>query len=817
MKFPRSFGVWRPLLSNPPRDAADNGYVESAASLREGDRVEVRRIVLVSRIAGVLVAVALVTAALWVHRSAPGSPSAVFAYFTVAVGLAAFVALLTLARIGHAKVLERSLAEVRHLTGQLREMAERDALTGLFNLRAFHELTEQELHLARLEHRSVSLIVADLDNFKLLNDSFGHQFGDMVLCETGKVFAAAGPQGAVAARLGGDEFAIMLPGSTREDAVTTANRIDARLRQQRLEGQPSGTLGSFGIATFPRDGDSVQALFAAADGRMYGEKHRRKAETLASLAGASRKLFVRVGRAMRPDQTTVQILHAVATAAREEFGLTLAAITIEPRAHHPRIAVAAATDPEIEAACVEAGARETLDAATIGKRLPAEAWVIDASVPDEQGDGGTLMLAGLPMTSFRPDAPVVMALADLIQAVAANGRAHVEAVRAGRERDIHIDLAHALAGGGSLEERLGNVAGTIAEFIGATSVTIAGLAQGEGVVPYNIASGLGGRVKERWVEARRSPKGREFVRIMAEVSPCVLLDPQHDERVPEFERRLMSSAGVGAAAICPIRFDGQVLGIVCGISTERDFFNEELIAVLMTIADHLAPAINVALLRDQLEASYAQLEQESRESLSRLADAAEARDPHTGGHLRRIRHYSVELARHIGLSEDEAQAIGLASTIHDLGKLSLSDEVLLKPGKLTPDDWERMRAHPEDGERLIGGSPKFATERAVARWHHERWDGTGYPDGLSGEEIPLAARIVAVADAFDALTTERPYKRAWTLVEAVAELIDTRGRLFCPKVVDALDALWRCGRLSEIYEAAELEEDALGHRHREAA
>jgi hypothetical protein len=117
---------------------------------------------------------------------------------------------------------------------------------------------------------------------------------------------------------------------------------------------------------------------------------------------------------------------------------------------------------------VEAGARETLDAATIGNRLPAEAWVIDAPVPDEQGDGGTLMLAGPPMTSFRPDAPVVMALADLIQAVAANGRAHVEAVRAGRERDIHIDLAHALAGGGSLEERLCNVAGTIAEFIGAT-------------------------------------------------------------------------------------------------------------------------------------------------------------------------------------------------------------------------------------------------------------------------------------------------------------------------------------------------------------
>ncbi len=270
-------------------------------------------------------------------------------------------------------------------------------------------------------------------------------------------------------------------------------------------------------------------------------------------------------------------------------------------------------------------------------------------------------------------------------------------------------------------------------------------------------------------------------------------------------------------AVCPIRFDGEALGIVCALSEEREYFHEDNIAVLMTIADHLAPAINVALLRDQLEASYAELAQESRESLSRLADAAEARDPHTGGHLRRIRHYSVELARCVGLNEEEAQAIGLASTIHDLGKLSLSDEVLHKAGKLTPEDWDQMRAHPQHGERLIGRSPKFDTERVVARWHHERWDGTGYPDGLRGEAIPLAARIVAVADAFDALTTERPYKRAWTLEEAVDELIASRGKLFCPRVVDALESLWRSGRLAEIYEAAELDEHDATHEHRKAA
>jgi putative two-component system response regulator len=253
------------------------------------------------------------------------------------------------------------------------------------------------------------------------------------------------------------------------------------------------------------------------------------------------------------------------------------------------------------------------------------------------------------------------------------------------------------------------------------------------------------------------------------------------------------------------------------VSEKPHFFDEDKMAVLLNIADHLAPAISAALLRNALEASYAQLERESRDSLARLADAAEARDPHTGGHLRRILHYSVELALEVGLPEEEAQAIGAASAVHDLGKLSLPDAVLMNPGKLTAEDWDRMREHPQHGEQLIGSSPKFSLERAVARWHHERWDGTGYPDGLAGEEIPLAARIVAVADAFDALTTERPYKRAWGLREAIAEVRRARGTLFCPTVVDALDALWRRGRLNDLYRAAEDAEHAFDERRRDAA
>lgn len=784
--------------------------MKPAATLTEAARDEVRRIVIITRLAGVGVAAALLMGVLWVNRADLASPGAVSGYFTVIVGLAAFVTLSTLSRMGHARVLDRALVEVNSLTGQLRVMAERDPLTGLYNLRVFQQRVEAHLASACAAGCAVSLIVADLDNFKTLNDSFGHQFGDEVLRETGRAFSEC-RAGSVAARLGGDEFALLLPGVARDEALQVARDLEVALQDVRVGGREAAMLGSFGIGSAPTDGSTAQELFAAADGRMYSEKHRRKAESLSSLAGAARKLFVRAGRAMRPDHTSGQILQEIAEATREEFALRVCAITIEPRGQHTRLTVVAARTPELESACVEAAARGTLTSAAVAPLLPGEAWLIEAAIPDEAGDGGILLLGGLPMTSFRPDAPVVVALADLLQATVANGRAHLDATRAGRERDIHIDLAHALAGGGALQERLGTVARLIADFIGAASVTIEGLRPVAGGFPYNIASEASPRFLSAWTNARLTPEAVDFVRRIAAEAPLIIDDPALDVRVPAVQRELLDRARVRTCAIIPIRFDGPALGIVGAVSETPDYFDEEKMAILTTIADHLAPAISVALLRDEIEASYAQLERESRASLARLADAAEARDPHTGGHLRRIRHYSVELARTLGLPEHEALAIGDASAVHDLGKLSLPDAVLMKPGKLTPDDWDRMREHPRFGEQLIGDSPKFEMERAVARWHHERWDGSGYPDGLHGEAIPLPARIVAVADALDALTTERPYKHAWSLDAAVAEVRAATGTLFCPRVVGALESLWRSGRLAELYRAAGDGERAPGH------
>lgn len=774
----------------------------SAASLSEESRRQVRRIVLVSRTAGVLVAVALGAVSVYLNWGSLASMESVAQLLTVAVGLGAFVSISTFSRVGHARVLEQSISEVSQLSEELRLLAERDALTGLFNQGAFTIALDDAIASAREGGTTVSLIVADLDNFKLLNDSYGHQFGDAVLVDTARVFSSLEGGDAVAARLGGDEFAVILPGAARADALETARGLEAKLASLRQQ-HHSTTLGSFGIGTFPADGDSARALFSAADGRMYSEKHRRKAESLATLAGASRKVFVRAGRAMRPDNSTDRILRDIAVAAKEEFSLLGSAILIPAYDGHPAFQIVSAA-PDVESAFEGIAESEGTGFGEIALRLPPDAWIIDTAIPDEHDGNGRLILAGVPTQSFRPDAPVVVALADLVQAAVANGRAHLEARRAGRERDIHIELARALAGTGTLDQRLRTVTDIVSGFMGASSVSIEGLPATETPGPqYNLIPAASPDFLAAWERARALPEARDLFFRLVQVAPCIIDDLELDDLVPPAQRALLLRTGIRCVAIAAIRFDGDVLGLLAAVKNTPGFFTEESLAVLAGIADHLAPVMKVALLREQLEESFTQLERANRESLARLADAAEARDPHTAGHLRRIGSYSYALARELDLPEADALAIRDASAVHDLGKLSLPDEVLLRPGKLSVDDWDLMRMHPAHGERLIGDSPKFAMERVVARWHHERWDGTGYPDALSGEQIPLAARIVAVADAFDALTTERPYKAAWNVDDACGEIVAMKGTLFCPAVVGALESLWATGHLARLLGSVE--------------
>ena len=176
-----------------------------------------------------------------------------------------------------------------------------------------------------------------------------------------------------------------------------------------------------------------------------------------------------------------------------------------------------------------------------------------------------------------------------------------------------------------------------------------------------------------------------------------------------------------------------------------------------------------------------------RETLLRLARAGEYRDEETGNHIIRMAKYSRLIAEQLGMSAMEAEVIEMAAPMHDIGKIGIRDDILLKPGKLTVEEYEVMKSHTVIGHDILKDSPsKFLQMGAViALGHHEKYDGTGYPYGLSGEDIPIEARIVAVADVYDALVSERPYKNAWSSKAAMEYMENNKGKHFDPRVLEA--------------------------------
>jgi two-component system response regulator RpfG len=193
------------------------------------------------------------------------------------------------------------------------------------------------------------------------------------------------------------------------------------------------------------------------------------------------------------------------------------------------------------------------------------------------------------------------------------------------------------------------------------------------------------------------------------------------------------------------------------------------------------------LLEGMVQEATRDVREREKETLYRLARAGEFRDSETGNHIIRMARYSRLIAAAIGLRADEAETIELAAPLHDIGKIGIPDHILLKAGRLTAQEAAEMRKHPQIGYEIIKDSPSSYLRMGalVALGHHEKFDGSGYPHGLVGDHIPLSARIVAVADVFDALTSERPYKQAWEVEQAYDYIRSQRGSHFDPRLVDA--------------------------------
>ena len=187
-------------------------------------------------------------------------------------------------------------------------------------------------------------------------------------------------------------------------------------------------------------------------------------------------------------------------------------------------------------------------------------------------------------------------------------------------------------------------------------------------------------------------------------------------------------------------------------------------------------------LEERIQERTAELREANLDSILMLAVASEARDTDTGNHVLRIKEYARTLAREIGLPAERVEEISFSAVLHDVGKIHVPDYILKKPGPLTPDERRVMEHHTVAGERILSTRTFFQAARSIARSHHENWDGSGYPDGLAGEAIDLAARIVHIVDVYDALTTQRVYKPAWPVEKAVAEIERCAGTMFDPRL-----------------------------------
>ena len=228
----------------------------------------------------------------------------------------------------------------------------------------------------------------------------------------------------------------------------------------------------------------------------------------------------------------------------------------------------------------------------------------------------------------------------------------------------------------------------------------------------------------------------------------------------------------------PIKFRDAVIGLIHVESTERDAFGQDDFFILTTLAQDLAIAIKNVEATEEIKDDFLA-------TLSMLATLIELKDPYTGGHSQKVKEYSLAIAQKLGLSNTEKEDLEIAASLHDIGKIGIENSILNKPGKLTDQEYEVIKNHPLLGESAINCIKKLESASKLVRHHHEHYNGGGYPDSLAGLEIPLGARIIGVADAFDAMTSHRPYRKAMSIEKAVSILEEEKGKQFCPQCVNA--------------------------------
>jgi diguanylate cyclase (GGDEF)-like protein len=720
---------------------------------------------------------------------------------------------------GDAAALAIDNAQVK---ARLEHLAQTDSLTGLYNHRFFHERLRSELTRASRSHDPVAVLMFDLDDFKRVNDVFGHGAGDQLLVQLARVARETVRGSDVVCRIGGEEFGVIMPSCDAGDALALGARLTERLRDMEFEHAGHVTV-SIGISQGPQHAMNPRELIACAEAAMMTAKARGKNQIVLYDDGATERPAPGSTRDVR-SIAHLKMLQSLAGKLNrlndvKQIGETIATeLRLLIDYHNCRVLL---RDGEDLRPVTFVGDYDT----SIGEATSAYATKVGVGVAGRVAETGESMLVPNALEcEFAMRIPGTEELEESLAVVPLRYGARVTGVIVISKLGLNqfdeddVRLLEVLAGQASvalenarlyeqqrLEAELAKEAAEIANALLEASRELGEAESPEEVLGRSVEVTARVLQTERamlWIEeevdphdlvARATfgygqdsdPRGRRFPRQLSEqwlqAGEPFIVDPDDIEEMPDG----LDRSQVSRFVVAPLRLEGNRLGALTATIGDRTLDDRQL-RLLAGLAHQARLAIESA-------EHYESLERTFLSTVEALANALEAKDEYTSTHARWITDMSLLVGKELDLDRDALKRLELGALFHDIGKIGVPSEILQKPGPLTDEEFEIVKEHPELGERILAPIERLADVRPIVRSCHERWDGLGYPDGKAGDEIPVESRIVLVCDAFHAMVTDRPYRMRLPAEEAVRRLRESSGTQFDPDAVNAFVRLFEAG------------------------
>ncbi|HWJ31768.1 MAG TPA: diguanylate cyclase [Gaiellaceae bacterium] len=697
-------------------------------------------------------------------------------------------------RFGDAAALALDNAQIR---ARLEHQATTDSLTGLYNHRAFHERLRKSLASASRSHEAVSVLMLDIDDFKRVNDIYGHGAGDEILRGLAETLKDSVRTSDAVYRLGGEEFAIVIASRSPENAEQLAHRVVERVTATDFD--PAGRITiSVGLARGPEHAMNPRELIACAEAAMMSAKARGKNQivlyeesTMERPVGepvpsardvrsvAHMKMLQSLGGKLNRLNDVKQIGNVIATELRALIDYHNCRVSLvegndvipiafvgqfTSETREPMEILVCKVGEGITGRVAQTGESLLIaDAANceFARILPGTDSIDESQVVVPLTFGtrviGVVVISKLGLNQFDEDDVRLLEVLAGHAAVALENASLYEAARREAERATTLlEFSRQVASAEGMDAVIDRIVQFSATALGSACASVWWQdAVGEDV---RVRGTFGYVELDRERLARMSFPHELAAEHLTDGEPFVVTNKLR-------------------AAIAPMALEGGRLGCIAVALPEGPEFTERQLRLLAGIAHQSRLALTNAGNFDTLERTFL-------DTVEALANALEANDEYTSSHARWITDLSLKVGEELGLDMRSLKRLELGALFHDIGKIGIPETILSKPGPLTDEERAIVETHPELGEKIIAPIDRLEEVRPIVRHCHERYDGAGYPDRLRGDDIPIESRIILVCDAYHAMTTDRPYRRRLPDEEALRRLREAAGTQFDPRVVE---------------------------------